>query len=172
MNKRFVIINTLVIFITGFLVHGLYEWFPSVITSIFPVNESLYEHVKLIFMSPIIGNSLLYFIFKYKKIKINNFLSGLFFSTVFNIIIYYLVYIPIYKMIGANMLFTLSWYFVSIVISQFLNYWIIKKSNNHKLNILSLVLIIVSMIVLTYFTYHPLKIEFFRDPENNTYGIK
>ena len=171
LNKRFVIINTFLIFGVGFLVHGLYEWFPCFLTSIFPVNESLYEHIKLIFMSSVIASSILYFVFKSKKIVIHNFATGLLLSTFFNIIIYYLIYLPVYYKYGYNMVFTLIWYFISIIISQYINYLIINR-HNWGFNRLSLFIIIGSVFILTYFTYNPLRIDFFRDPENNTYGIK
>lgn len=173
MNKKYAIINVFLTFIMGFVVHGLYQWFPSIVTSIFPVNESLYEHIKLIFYSPVIASTILYFIFKYKGKKINNFLFGLFTSTIFNIFIFYLVYLPIYKMMGANLLVTLIIYFITIGISQYLNYLIINTKVNYKaLNLVSLILLFISVVVLTYFTYNPMKNDFFKDPENNSYGIK
>ena len=119
LNKKFVIYNTLLTFIVGFLVHNIYHWVPNMITSIFPVNESLYEHVKLIYLSPIISSSILYFIFKHKGYKINNYLFGLIVSIIFNIILFYLVYLPLYYEFGESMLMTLSIYFITIIISNF-----------------------------------------------------
>lgn len=171
-NKLFVLINTIGIFAFSFITHNLYTWFPSFITSIFPVNESLYEHMKLIFITPVIFSTILYFIFYFKKHKINNFLLGLLSSSIFNIIVFYIVYLPIYKLIGENMIFTFIWYFISIGLSQIVNYFIINKKNNSLLNIISLVLIIFDITVMTYFTYHPIITEFFRDPKENYYGIK
>jgi len=171
--KRFITINTFLTFAMGFLVHGLYQWIPSSITSIFPVNESLYEHVKLIFYSPIISTFVLYLIYRYKGVKFNNLVYGLFISTLFNIFLFYLVYLPIYYEFGAKLIVTLIIYFITICISNYLYYLIINVDDNRKiLNIISFVLIIVCMVVLTYFTYHPIKTDFFRDPEENYYGIK
>ena len=173
MNKKFVIYNTILTFLMGFLVHNLYKWFPSVITSIFPVNESLFEHMKLIYLSPIISSIILYFYFrKYQNYQVNNLLFGLIISTIFNIIIFYLMYIPLYNSYGSIMWLTLLIYFISIILSQYLYYLIIEINNNSKLNIISLIMLFIIMIILTYFTYNPLKIEFFRDPTNNSYGIK
>ncbi len=66
-RKKFIVINIFLTFIIGFIVHGMYEWFPCVLTTVFPVNESLYEHMKLIFLSPIISSIILYFYFYYFK---------------------------------------------------------------------------------------------------------
>ena len=172
LNKKFVIYNTFLTFILGFLVHNIYSWIPSFITSIFPVNESLFEHMKLIYFSPIISGAILYFFFRRKGYIINNLLFGLVISTVFNIVIFYLIYTPLYYANGQSMIMTLTIYFITIILSNYLYYLIIEMKNSKRLNKISFVMIIVIGSILTYFTYHPLKIDFFRDPENNTYGIK
>ena len=172
MNKKFVLINIFLTFAFGFLIHGLYSWFPSSLTSIFPVNESLYEHVKLIFYSPIFSSLILFIIFRKKGVKINNYLYGLMLSTFFNIFLFYLIFIPVYKEIGENLLVTLIIYFITIGISNYLYYLIIQMNNHKWLNIISLVILLISTIPLTYFTYHPKKEEFFRDPKTNQYGIR
>ena len=173
MNKKFVIYNTVLTFLLGFLVHNLYNWIPNPITSIFPVNESLYEHMKLIYLSPIISSIILYFYFKkFKDFKVNNLLFGLITSTIFNIIIFYLLYLPLYNMYGSIMWMTLVIYLISIVLSQYLYFLIIEMNNNTKLNIFSSIMLILIMIILTYFTYNPIKTDFFKDPTNNSYGIR
>ena len=171
MNKKFIIINIFLTFAIGFLVHNIYHWIPSVVTTIFPVNESLFEHMKLIYISPIISSFILYLFFKKKNYHINNYLFGLIVSTIFNIIIFYLVYLPIYYSQGQSMIMTLSIYFITICISNYLYYLIVEMNYSKRLNIISLIMIIVIGSILTYFTYHPIMIDFFRDPETNTYGI-
>ena len=172
MNKKFAIYNTLLTFIMGFLVHNIYHWIPSTLTTIFPVNESLFEHMKLIYLSPIISSILLCFYFKKKDYHISNFSFGLIVSIIFNIIIFYLIYLPLYYANGNSMIMTLIIYFVTIILSNYLYYLIIDMINSPKLNKISFIMLIVIAFILTYLTYHPLHIDFFRDPENNTYGIK
>ncbi len=171
MNKKFVIYNSILTFLVSFLVNFIYKWIPSTITTIFPVNESLFEHVKLIFISPIISSMILYFYFKRKDYTINNYLFGLVISTIFNIIIFYLIYLPLYYSIGESMIMTLSIYFITIIMSNYLYYLIIEMKNNRKLSFISLIGLLVIGFILTYFTYNPLKIDFFRDPKTNIYGI-
>ena len=168
MNKRFVIINVIITFLLGFLVHGMYSWFPSPITTIFPVNESLYEHVKLIYLCPIISVLIVGLFYKY---KIKNIFFGMFISLLFNILFFYILYLPIYYLLGNSMIMTLIVYFISIVASNCIYYLIINNEYNKSLNILGIILSIIGIVFLTYFTYHPLKVDFFRDPENNIYGI-
>ena len=171
MNKKFIIYNIILTFIMGFLVHGIYEWFPSIITTIFPVNESLFEHIKLIYLSPIFSSIILYLYFKKKNYPISNLLFGLIVSTIYNIIIFYLIYLPLYRSYGAVMWMTLLIYFITIILSNYLYYLIIILPNSKRLNIISAFMIIIILGILTYFTYHPEKIEFFRDPETHNYGI-
>lgn len=48
--KRQLILTWLAAVLAGCILHFLYQWLPNVLTSVFsPVNESLWEHVKLIF---------------------------------------------------------------------------------------------------------------------------
>lgn len=171
-NKRFVIINTILTFAISFLVHHIYKWIPCTITTIFPVNESLYEHMKLIYLSPIISSLIVYLYFKKENYVINNYLSGLIVSTIFNIILFYLIYLPIYYAVGESMIMTLSIYSITIIVSNYLYYLIIEMKNNQKLNRISFISIILVGFILTYFTYKPLYIDFFRDPKTNVYGIK
>ena len=168
-NKKFVIINTILTFLLGFIVHGIYSWFPSFITSIFPVNESLYEHVKLVFLSPIFSVLILGFFYHY---KINNIFYGMFISVLFNILFFYILYLPIYYLLGNSMIMTLIVYFISIVASNYIYYLIIKTRYKKNYDILGIFLSIIGIVFLTYFSYHPMKNDFFKDPENNTYGIK
>ena len=171
MNKKFVIYNTILTFLVSFLVHFIYKWIPSTITTIFPVNESLFEHMKLIFISPIISSLILYFYFKKENFNIDNYLFGLVVSIVFNIIIFYLIYLPLYYSIGESMIMTLSIYFITIIMSNYLYYLVIEMKNSRILNLVSLSVILIIGFVLVYLTYNPLKIDFFRDPKTNIYGI-
>ena len=88
--KKDKIIGVVIIFILCFIFHFVYELIPSKITSIFfPVNESIWEHMKLIFTSVVVYGIIDYIILNKFKIKYNNFLTALFISA-FTIIFNYL----------------------------------------------------------------------------------
>lgn len=170
-KNKFILINSVLIFLLGFLVHNIYSWFPSFITTIFPVNESLYEHIKLIFLSPIIIGLIRYFFFDKNK-KYNNYFFSLYLSIMANIVIFYALFLPFYYRFGENLVVTLIIYFISILISQYLNYLILTKTKNSSLlNIIGIVLLITNYLILLYFTYNPLKIDFFFDSNKEIYGI-
>ena len=132
----------------------------------------MFEHIKLIYLSPFISGTILYYIFKRKGFKINNFLFGTLVSTIFNIIIFYLIYLPLYNSYGAIMWMTLVVYFITIILSQYLNYLIISLNNDNRLNVISFIIFCIGIFILTYFTYNPIKIPFFFDSVNKYYGIK
>ena len=57
----------------------MYDLFPNVITSFFfPVNESIWEHMKILFTSTMIYGVFDYILMKRFNIKYNNLLLGLY----------------------------------------------------------------------------------------------
>ena len=172
MNKKILFINTIIIFLSLFLFHNIYNLISCSITAfLFPVNESLYEHLKLMVISEFIIGLITYLILKLKKIKFSNYISGLLIGTIITIILFFIIYLPIYNRFGENLIITMLIYLITLIIGNIIWYLISKKNHNKGLNTLSLVIIIVITIILGYLTYNPLKTEFFFDPINEIYGI-
>lgn len=173
-NKLIFLINTIAIFLSMFLFSNIYNLVPNFLTaSLFPVNESLFEHLKLMFTTQVIISTIMYLILKLKKIKINNYFSGLLISIIFTITIFFLIYIPIYNYFGENLIITMIIYLIVLIIGEYLHYLItLKTKNNDIFNFISLILILLIWIVLIYFTYNPLYTDFFFDPIEEIYGIK
>ena len=170
--KKSRIISTIGIFLLCFLFHFIYEWLPSSITAIFfPVNESIWEHMKLLFSAVIFYGIIDYIILQKFKIKYNNFFISLFVSALTIIPIYLSLFLPIYYKIGENMVITIGIMLIAIIISQVISYKILKAKDFDKLNIVSLILIIVSYIIFAYLTYNPLKNELFFDTKEEKYGL-
>lgn len=171
-NKKIIIIKTITIFLSLFLFSNGYKLLPNFLTAmIFPVNESLFEHLKMIYTTEIIISLIIYIILKIKQIKINNYYFALIISTIFNIILFYLVYLPIYNRFGEGLIYTMIIYFLTLSISQYLFYLITMKENNNLYNKLSLIIIPLIWIILVYFTFKPLQTKFFFDPIKEIYGI-
>lgn len=170
--KKSRIISTIGIFLLCFLFHFIYDWIASTITAIFfPVNESIWEHMKLLFSAVIFYGIIDYIILQKFKIKYNNFFTSLFISALTIIPIYLIMFLPIYYKIGENMVITIGIMLIAIIISQIISYKILKGKNFDKLNIISLMLIIISYIVFAYLTYNPIKAELFFDTKEEKYGI-
>ena len=68
------VISTITIFALCFVFHFVYDALPSPITAIFfPVNESIWEHIKMLFSAIIFNGLIDYFVMKKFDIKFNNF---------------------------------------------------------------------------------------------------
>ena len=56
------------------------------------------------------------------------------------------------------------------VISEIISYKII-NINNFKLENKTIIFVIITYIIFGILTYYPIKIDLFKDPKTNTYGI-
>ncbi len=173
MNKKILFINTIIIFLSLFLFHNIYNLFPNFLTSfLFPVNESLFEHLKLMFTSEIIISLITLLVLKLKNIKFSNYILGLLTGVIVTISLFFLIYLPIYNRYGENLILTMTIYLITLIVGNIIFYLISKRKHNYLINSISLVIIIVITGILGYLTYNPVKTPFFFDPINEIYGIK
>lgn len=173
MNKKVLFINTIIIFLSLFLFHNIYNLFPNFLTSfLFPVNESLFEHLKLMFTSEIIISLIILLVLKLKNIKFSNYILGLLTGVIVTISLFFLIYLPIYNRYGENLILTMTIYLITLIVGNIIFYLISKRKHNYLINSISLVIIIVITGILGYLTYNPVKTPFFFDPINEIYGIK
>lgn len=170
--KKIKIFSVFGTFILAFLTHFLYDWFPNPIFSIFlPVNESIWEHMKMLFTTILLYEIIEFIILKVKKIETNNFLFASFISAIISIPIYLIIFLPIYYRFGENMIIIFIIMFITILISQIINYkLLIKEELGFKY--FSIILIIISYIIFGLLTYYPPQTHLFYDTENEIYGIK
>ena len=166
------IISVIGIFLLCFLFHFLYQWFPNSLFAIFfPVNESIWEHMKMIFSSIIFYGIIDYIILYKLNIKHNNFFIGLFIKSFISVPIYLAIYLPIYYKIGENMIINIGLMLLVIIIVEVIGYYILKKDNWKLGNYISVILIIICYIIFGYLTYNPPKYELFFDTQKEKYGI-
>ena len=170
--KTLKLIAAINIFLISFLAHFFYDFLPNTITSIlFPVNESIFEHMKIIFTSTLLYGIIDYILLKLNNIKFNNFIFQLFFTSFISIPIFLIIYLPIRFIIGEYLIITLIILFITYLISSIISYNILTSKSKPLLNIISIPLIILIYIIFTYFTYNPPKNFFFLDTLTNNYGI-
>ncbi len=171
MNIKIIkLIDVFGVFITAFIVHFLYKLIPITIVSIIaPVNESIWEHMKIIYTSFILYSIIDYLLLK--KYNINNFFLQLSLVPLIGIIVYLMIYIPIYNIIGENIIFSIGLLFVIIALEQFISYHLLEYKNIRCGNIISLITIIIIYTVFAYLTYHPIKNYIFFDTHDEKYGI-
>lgn len=170
--KKERIISTILIFMLCFLTHFIYDIFPCTLTSIFfPVNESIWEHMKMLFTTILFYHVLEAIYFNIKKIKYDNFWIAALISSIISIPIYLVIFLPIYYNIGENMLVTLIILLITILIIEYINYKILEAKMIPYGSIIAMLATIISYITFAYLTYNPPKIDIFFDTENEKYGI-
>lgn len=161
------------IFILNILFHFAYDFLPNTLFSIFfPVNESIFEHQKMIFSSFIFYAIIDYFILKKKELPTHNLLLGTVISAFSAVAIFLMIWLPMYYRIGENMLMTFIILLAAIAISQAIQYWILKQEKEIPYSTyIGVGIITITYIILAYLTYNPPKVEFFFDPLEEKYGI-
>ena len=170
--KNIKIIGLFGIFLLCFLFHFIYDWFPNSLFSIFfPVNESIWEHMKLIYSSYVFYGIIDYLLIKKNKISINNFLIQLLLIPIIGIILYLIIFIPIYNLVGENMIVSIGLLFIIIIIEQLISYFMLIKKEIKYQNIIGIIGIILIYILFGYLTYKPIENYLFFDVLNSKYGI-
>jgi len=168
---KFQFLSTLFSLILGTLLHFSYNWSGNnIIVSLFSsVNESTWEHLKLAFFPMLISGTIGYFIF---KDDFPNFLCskaiGICIALAFTVIFFY-TYTGI---LGTNYAFlNISSFVLAIVIGEYTTYKLILNNIPcNKINY-SIILILLT-IAFILFTFTPPRINLFKDPISNSYGIQ
>ena len=169
--KKIKIINVVIFFLLSFLWHFMYDWLPCFFTSIFfPVNESIWEHLKIIFGVIIFGSLISLILMNKFKIKHNNFYVEIIIKAIIGVIFYLLLFIPLYKLIGENMFISISLMFITYVFVEFLGYKILNLDELN-INIMPVILIVLCYILFGLLTYFPRHNYLFFDEVKLVYGI-
>ena len=127
--------------------------------------------MKLIFTSYVFYGIFDYLLLKKNKISFNNFLLQLFLIPIVGIILYLLIFIPIYNNFGENMLISIGLLFLVIIFEQVLSYYFLRFKEIKYQNIIGIVGIIITYIIFGYLTYNPVENYIFFDISNSKYGI-
>ncbi len=168
--KNYQIVSTIFVCILGTLLHFTYDFFGQnmIIASFSAVNESVWEHLKLLFFPMLLSTIIGYF---YTEKNTSNFLCsktlGIITSIVF-IIIFFYTYTGI---IGKSIVFIdIASFFIAVILGEYLAY---KLMTNHFKcnNTVAILILTILLICFVVFTYFPPNIELFKDPVTNQYGI-
>ena len=169
--SKFQIFSTIFTLISGVLLHFAYQWSGnnSFIGLFSAVNESSWEHLKLIFFPMLITLIIGYFIFK------NDFPSYICAKTIsiicamlFTIIFFY-TYTGI---IGTNYDFlNIATFVIAVILGEYITYLLTFNhiDCNKSSSVITLILL---AFVFLIFTFNPPKINLFKSPIDNSYGIQ
>lgn len=166
------IIGFVFVSVIGTLAHFVFEWSGNntVVGLFCPINESPWEHLKLIFFPYLIWTVAQYFIMhKSKNIFPAKFI-GVFVGMVTTLSFFY-TYTGI---IGKNIdLLNIASFFIGVFCAFAVDYTVIKsyKLQSVSANIISIILFAVCGTIFILFTFAPPIIPLFKDPITSSYGI-
>lgn len=168
-TKRFYILSFIATIILGSLLHLAFDASNRnvIVGLVSPVNESVWEHFKLILLPSTLFTIL--FILT-KRDKLNNSIFILGFSTIIaSVFVFVFHYLYEYMGFDSSLIFDLLLYIVSIGI-VFASIYIF-KDKEYIANTNTLGIVFVFLIYMLFFTYtfYPPKLEVFRDSITNTY---
>mgnify|MGYP000026022368 FL=1 len=167
---KFTIFSGIFVMILGTLLHFTYEWSGNntFVASFSAVNESTWEHLKLLFFPMLLTTIFGYFYFRKTY---SNFLCarllGILTAILFTITFFY-TYTGI---VGTNFAFVdISIFFAAVVLGEFVSYKILMS--DFKCNsCIALFFITLLLICFITFTYFSPEIGLFKDPVSGNYGI-
>jgi len=168
--KNYQIASAIFVCIVGTLLHFTYEFFGEniLIASFSAVNESVWEHLKLLFF-PMLLTTIIGYFYVWKNVP--NFLCskaiGMIVAMLF-IIIFFYTYTGI---IGKSIVFIdIASFFVAVILGEYLSYKIMVR--NFKCNnIIAIIILTIILLCFIIFTYFPPNIGLLKDPVTNKYGI-
>ena len=169
--KKIKIINVVVFFFLSFLWHFGYDLFSNFLTAIFfPVNESIWEHMKIIFGVIVFGSTISLLLMNKFKVKFNNFYVEVITKAVIGVIFYLLIFIPLYKWLGENMFISIALMLVTYIFVEFVGFKILSLEELN-IKVLPIVLLALCYILFALLTYYPRHNFLFFDEIKLLYGI-
>lgn len=171
--KKTQIIVAFLSIIIGTLLHFTYEWSGenNFVASFSAVNESTWEHLKLVFFPMLILGIIEYF---FIKKEVNNYIEaktiGIFASICFVIVFFY-TYTGI---LGTNFfIIDILTFILSIILGEYVAYKLMTIENQSTIlsKVLSIGIIIFLFLCFVIFTYNPPKVNLFKDPTEKTNRI-
>ena len=167
---KFTIFSSIFVMILGTLLHFTYEWSGNniFIASFSAVNESTWEHLKLLFFPMFLTTVIGYF---YIGNNSSNFLCARLLSILTAILFTITFFYTYTGIVGTNFAFVnISIFFVAVVLGELVSYKILVsdfKCNSYII-LFFITLLLICFITFTYFTP---EIGLFKDPVSGIYGI-
>lgn len=159
--------------IFGTLLHFTYEWSGEnlFVGSFSAVNESVWEHLKLVFYPMLIATIIEYFFIKDIS---NNYIEaktiGIFTAISF-IVVSFFTYSGI---IGTSIIvIDILIFIISIILGEYIAYKLMKREDESTVltTCLAIIILVFLFICFVLFTYLPPEVNLFRDMMTGVYGI-
>lgn len=162
MKKYVIIIGILFVWIIGTLFHFVYEWSGEnlIVGLISPVNESVWEHIKLIFF-PMLLFGLLTKNEDTSPCQTSAYYAGMLIGTLLIPVMFY-IYTPILG--GSNLVIDILIFYLSVFIAFALSYYLSKNCLLRKYNGLLFFAVMLLMLLFFIFTFVPPSLPIFSTP--------
>ena len=167
---KFEIISAIFMLVVGTLLHFTFGWSNNnpLIGTFSAVNESTWEHLKLLFFPMLLTTILGYFLIGKNY---SNFLCARLLGILTAILLTISFFYTYTGIIGTNFAFIdISIFFIAVILGELVSYKIL-LSNFHCNQYVAGLLIFALLISFITFTYFTPKIGLFKDPVSNKYGI-
>lgn len=169
--KKVKIIYVVFLFALAFIWHFAYSIFPNpVFAWFFPVNESIWEHMKIIYGTIIFGAFFERYLLKKNNVSYHNFNIEIFVKSFTGIVFYLIIYLPLHRIFGENMFIAIVTLLLTYIFVEWLGTKILKLED-YNITILPIILIILGFILFIILTYYPPRNFMFYDTNKAIYGI-
>lgn len=175
-SSKLFILSCILSIILGVILHFSYDFLnkPFIIGLFFPVNESIWEHLKLVLI-PMTTFGIIYnFIYIKNEVKTNNFWYYLTKAIILSMVIIVFGHYG-YKFIFKEVpdIVNILIYILSMILAFYKLYINIQNNSDTSINKnnTGIITLIFMFILFILFTIYPPQIELFRDPITNTFGI-
>jgi len=166
------ILGAIFVIIIGSIFHFIFDWFNQwpPIGAIAPVNESVWEHLKLVFWPLIFFSIIEYFPLKGEA---HNFVLAKFIAIIIAEVTILVTFYSYTAILGTELLIVdILSFIIGVILGYLVSYKILKvKQLPNWTTIISFIAIILLGIIFVVFTYYPPQIPLFQDPETGLYGI-
>lgn len=168
--KRYQIFSAIFVCILGTLLHFTYKIFGEnqLVASFSAVNESVWEHLKLLYFPMLLTTIIGYF---YIGKSSTNFLCAKtlgIIASIFFVIVFFYTYSGI---IGRTITFIdIASFFIAVILGEYISFKLMSSNFqcNNIIAVFVLIILLTSFIVFTYFTP---ELGIFKDPVTGEYGI-
>lgn len=162
--KSYMIKGAIFVSILGTILHFAYEWSGNnIIVGLFtPINESIWEHTKLIFFP-----MLIYSLYLKKKIGTQYpcISSAMTFGALFGVLLIIALYYTYSGIIGYNVSFVdISIFYISVIIAFYTAYRLTLSCSAERYNSVLQILQIILICLFITFTFSPPGIPLFINP--------
>lgn len=165
------IAGALFIIFLGTLMHFVYEasGYNYIVGSFSPVNESVWEHLKMAFFP-----SILWTLIEMTQIRktINNYFVSKAVGTYIMVFLIPVIHYAYTAFMDGNLIVDIGSFFVAVIIGQTVSFFLFNRTKKSKLQqYIAIATLVILGALFIVFTFYPPHVDMFLDSITCTYGI-